>query len=114
MAAAPHQVTSHINQITRQIITSAMKVHTVLGPGLLESAYQACLVHELRKHNLMVASQVGLPVVYEGERLTSDTGSISLSKAWSLSRSSALRQSILCTKPSYFLICASAEGRSAC
>jgi GxxExxY protein len=46
-----------------------MKVHTVLGPGLLESAYHACLVHELRKQNLKVASQVGLPVIYEGERL---------------------------------------------
>ena len=41
----------------------------MLGPGLLESAYQACLVHELRKQNLRVASQVGLPVVFEGEQI---------------------------------------------
>jgi GxxExxY protein len=46
-----------------------MKVHSVLGPGLLESAYQACLAHELRMRGLGVAVQVGLPVVYEGERL---------------------------------------------
>jgi len=46
-----------------------MKVHSVLGPGLLESAYQACLAHELRIRGLHVAGQVGLPVVYEGERL---------------------------------------------
>jgi len=52
-----------------EIIAAAMKVHSVLGPGLLESAYQACLVHELRKHNLRVASQVGLPVVYEDEKI---------------------------------------------
>ena len=46
-----------------------MKVHTVLGPGLLESAYQACLAHELRTKGLHVATQVGLPVVYEGQKL---------------------------------------------
>jgi GxxExxY protein len=46
-----------------------MKVHAVLGPGLLESAYQACLAHELRIRGFNVATQVGLPVVYEGERL---------------------------------------------
>ena len=50
-------------------MSSAMHVHAVLGPGLLESAYQACLVHELRKRGFVVASQVGLPVVYDGERI---------------------------------------------
>ena len=69
MAAAPHQLTPRVNQITRQIVTAAMKVHSVLGPGLLESAYQACLLHELRKQGLRVASQVGLPVIYEGEKI---------------------------------------------
>jgi GxxExxY protein len=58
-----------VNQLTRGIIASAMKVHTVLGPGLLESAYHACLLHELRKQGLRVESQVGLPVVYEGEKI---------------------------------------------
>jgi len=46
-----------------------MKVHSVLGPGLLESAYQACLAHELRSRGLEVAAQVPLPVVYEGFKL---------------------------------------------
>ena len=69
MAAAPHQVSPPVNQITRQIVTAAMKVHSVLGPGLLESAYQACLLHELRKQGFRVASQVGLPVIYEGEKI---------------------------------------------
>ncbi len=41
----------------------------MLGPGLLESAYQACLLHELRKQGFRVASQVGLPVVYDGEKI---------------------------------------------
>ena len=46
-----------------------MHVHSVLGPGLLESAYQACLAHELRKRGIEVVSQVGLPVVYDGEKI---------------------------------------------
>ena len=46
-----------------------MKVHSVLGPGLLESAYHACLLHEIRKCRLRVDSQVGLPVIYEGEKI---------------------------------------------
>lgn len=51
------------------IITAAMKVHSQLGPGLLESAYEACLAHELRKQGLTVAQQVGLPVIYDDERI---------------------------------------------
>src|SRR5271165_2372808 len=58
-----------VNQITGRIITGAMHVHSLLGPGLLESAYQACLAHELRKRGLDVAGQVGLPVVYDGEKI---------------------------------------------
>jgi len=45
-----------------------MKVHSQLGPGLLESAYEACLAHELRKQGLEAARQA-LPVVYDGERI---------------------------------------------
>jgi len=41
-----------------------MKVHTKLGPGLLESVYEACLVYELRNKGLDVKSQVGLPIKY--------------------------------------------------
>jgi GxxExxY protein len=68
-AALPQQITPRVNQTTRRIIAAAMKVHTALGPGLLESAYHACLLHELRKQGLTVASQVGLPVVYDGEKI---------------------------------------------
>ena len=46
-----------------------MKVHSLLGPGLLESAYQACLAHELRSRGFQVATQVPMPLVYEGEKL---------------------------------------------
>lgn len=69
MATAPLQITPNVNHITRQIIAAAMKVHSFLGPGLLESAYHACLLHELRKQGMTVASQVGVPVVYDGEKI---------------------------------------------
>ena len=42
-----------------------MKVHSALGPGLLESAYEACLKHELTRRGLKVLSQVTLPVIYD-------------------------------------------------
>jgi GxxExxY protein len=58
-----------INDITGAIANSAMKVHSVLGPGLLESAYQACLAHELRSRGFEVAMEVPVPVVYEGKKL---------------------------------------------
>ena len=54
------------NEIGKIVVDSAIKVHKVLGPGLLESAYEACLVHKLiKKRDLKVQSQVGLPVKYE-------------------------------------------------
>lgn len=43
-----------------------MKVHSALGPGLLESAYQVCVMHELRKRRLVVLPEVPLPIVYDG------------------------------------------------
>lgn len=58
-----------INNITREILDSAYKVHTALGPGLLESAYQACLVYELRKKGLKVEVEKPLPLIYEEIKL---------------------------------------------
>jgi GxxExxY protein len=58
-----------INEITGQIVDAAMKVHSALGPGLLESAYEACLLYELHKRGLKAINQVPLPVVYESVRL---------------------------------------------
>lgn len=59
----------NINEITGQVVDAAMKVHSVLGPGLLESAYEACLAYELTKRDLKVRRQVELPVVYEDVRI---------------------------------------------
>mgnify|MGYP003578666573 CR=1 FL=1 len=58
-----------LNTITGQIIDAAMKVHSALGPGVLESAYHACMRYELRKRGLRVRSQVKLPIVYDGVRI---------------------------------------------
>ncbi len=57
------------NTVSREIVTAAMKVHTALGPGLLESTYEACLLHELTKAGLQAEAQVGLPVIYDGIKL---------------------------------------------
>jgi GxxExxY protein len=56
----------HVNEVSGQVVDAAMKVHTTLGPGLLESAYEACLLYELHTRGLEAARQVQLPVRYEG------------------------------------------------
>jgi GxxExxY protein len=55
--------------LTEQIIGAAIEVHRALGPGLLESAYQACLAHELSVRGLAFEQQKPLPVEYKGARL---------------------------------------------
>jgi GxxExxY protein len=57
------------NRLSEIIIGSAIEVHRVLGPGLLESAYQACLEYELRERGLQIARQQELPVIYKGVRI---------------------------------------------
>ncbi len=57
------------SNLTEQIIGCAIKVHKVLGPGLLESAYEACLCFELRKQGLYVEKEKPLPLVYEEVKL---------------------------------------------
>ena len=57
------------NQIAAAVVDAAFKIHTTLGPGLLESVYQATLSYELEKRGLSVGQQVGLPVYYETLKL---------------------------------------------
>ncbi len=65
-----HEAISEICQETaRQIVDAGLKVHRFLGPGLLESAYEHCLAHELASRGLAVQRQVVLPIVYEGESI---------------------------------------------
>ncbi|MDQ7948979.1 MAG: GxxExxY protein [Pedobacter sp.] len=53
------------NEIAKIIVNAAYKIHRQLGPGLLESSYEACLIYELSNSGLTVASQVGLPLIYD-------------------------------------------------
>jgi GxxExxY protein len=55
-----------INVITGQIVRAAMKVHSALGPGLLESAYRTCLLHELTKGGLQVVQERPIQIRYDG------------------------------------------------
>jgi GxxExxY protein len=55
-----------LNEVSGHIVDAALKVHTALGPGLLESAYQACLSHELRKRGLHVEENIQLGLRYDG------------------------------------------------
>src|SRR5581483_1269241 len=58
-----------VNSLTEAVIGAAMRVHTALGPGLLESAYEACVCHELIKSGFSVRRQVALPVVHDGVQI---------------------------------------------
>ena len=58
-----------LNAITKSIIGSAIQVHRALGPGLLESAYEACLAFELGKRRMRVEQQKPLPFIYEQVKL---------------------------------------------
>ena len=58
-----------MDELSERVIGAAIRVHRELGPGLLESAYEACLAFELRESGLQVFTQVPLPVVYRGVKL---------------------------------------------
>ena len=57
------------NEVAKIVLNSAFKVHTALGPGLLESVYEGALAHELRSQGLVVTRQMAIPVIYNGVAL---------------------------------------------
>ncbi len=59
----------NINQLSSKIIGAAIEVHKVLGPGLLESAYEKCMCHELKLRRLSFDNQKPLPLVFKGEEI---------------------------------------------
>ena len=59
----------HLNEISGQVVDCALRVHTRLGPGLLESCYEACLAYELTQRGLRVQTQVLQPVIYDAVRI---------------------------------------------
>jgi GxxExxY protein len=58
-----------LNKITETIISAAITVHRILGPGLLESAYEACMVYELAQAGMKIEQQKPLPIVYQEVKL---------------------------------------------
>ena len=58
-----------IESVATNIVDSAIKIHKLLGPGLLESAYQTCLTYELRKRGLHVVCEVAQPIMYESVKI---------------------------------------------
>lgn len=58
-----------LDALGRAIVDSTIRVHRTLGPGLLESVYEHCLAHELKKRSIPVKQQLSLPVLYDGERI---------------------------------------------
>jgi GxxExxY protein len=58
-----------MNELTKLVIGASIEVHKHLGPGLLESVYQECLVKELRSMNILCKENVPVKVVYKGEEL---------------------------------------------
>ncbi len=60
---------SQLNEISRQVIGAAIEVHRELGPGLLETAYEACLAYELSQRGLAVERQKQLPIAYKSVQL---------------------------------------------
>lgn len=68
-AVANSRGTLSAHRISHAVITAAMKVHSELGPGLLESTYSACLQFQLRQDGLESVLQLALPVVYHGVKL---------------------------------------------
>ena len=63
------EVTQSLDELSHQVIGAAIAVHTELGAGLLESAYEHCLCYELNKRGLKVESQLTLPIHYDGQKI---------------------------------------------
>jgi GxxExxY protein len=60
-----------LDRVARLVVDSAFSVHSILGPGLLESVYEQCLVHELELRDVLVRRQVYLPLAYKGLEIES-------------------------------------------
>jgi GxxExxY protein len=63
------EIAVDINQLSSQIIKAAINVHKHLGPGLLESVYQSCMVIEMRNMGMNVEAEVPIPIFYQGQKV---------------------------------------------
>jgi GxxExxY protein len=62
----------NLNIFSKEILDASIEVHKSLGPGLLESVYELCLVKELSLRNIKTIRQVSIPIIYKGETLNAD------------------------------------------
>ena len=60
------------NELATEVIGAAIEVHREMGPGLLESIYEECLLHEIRERVIHAEQQVAIPVLYKGKRIKND------------------------------------------
>ncbi len=65
-------VPDYVEKIGKAVLDAAFKVHTALGPGLLESVYETTMAYELQRNGLSVATQLTVPIIYEGTKLETD------------------------------------------
>ena len=59
----------HLNYLSKEILDASITVHKEMGPGLLESVYEYCLINELQRRNILLENQVSVPLFYKGEQL---------------------------------------------
>jgi GxxExxY protein len=64
-------IAPEVEKVGKAVLDAAFKVHTALGPGLLESVYETTMAYEVRKSGLNIATQVAVPIVYDGQKLES-------------------------------------------
>lgn len=64
-------IAPEVEKVGKAVLDAAFKVHTTLGPGLLESVYETTMAYEVRKSGLTVDTQVALPIIYDGQKLAS-------------------------------------------
>jgi GxxExxY protein len=62
-------ISEQVENYAKVVLDAAFKVHTSLGPGLLESVYETCLAHEIRKQGTLVETQLAIPIIYDGIHL---------------------------------------------
>jgi len=64
-------IAPEVEKVGKSVLDAAFKVHTTLGPGLLESVYETTTAYELRKGGLIAATQISVPIVYDDQELDS-------------------------------------------
>src|SRR5438270_2342520 len=102
----PGQGNLHENTIAKEIVDAAYKIHTKLGPGLLESVYKVILAHELRKRGLQIQRQLPVPIIWEDIQFQEGYRFDLMVETKCSLKSNLLQVSNLFTRNNCLLICA--------